>query len=504
MLPSIGQLGGALLALFAAEKVFGWAEAGVDAIRKMYTGADQGIKDLDAAATAAFKHAQQGADELCAHFKTSAAGSYAIKDIDARMSQLECYYKAYQLWDAAGKNDLKALESQTADTIRAISDARYEGLTSIEEVNQKINETGQLQFDARKRMAEVEKKDSADLCEAVKRQAAEEAQAAKAALEHYHQQEQLSNEAAMSFLENYRQKQKVLLEWAGETEALNRLDEQHIALMREEEIFQSKAYAAEQKELDAGIKGVNQRELSNRLLKETKDESERLYQAWSKLHPVAAQMRSDLHLLGIETQNLSAHQLDFIAVENQVTKALDQELLAYGFTSKAMEGLLADELRTLGGFLTKKAHMKALEQLAEAAGAWPDFAAMAQHAEAAAMWEVLGAGVSGLTGMGAAATTGNTASYSTPATPATTPAALTQAQISALPALPPGYSYNQYGTPTQIAPGQASPISGNVTVVVGGDAKIAAWVAAVVNTAVLKNDVKLTASHVKNPPMVRR
>jgi hypothetical protein len=126
------------------------------------------------------------------------------------------------------------------------------------------------------------------------------------------------------------------------------------------------------------------------------------------MHPMAAQMRADLHNMGIETRNLSVRQLEFIAVEQQVTNALNQELLAYGFTSKALEDFAANAIRVLAQQLAQKAQMKSLEQVAEALSSlaeW-DFAGAAKHFAAAAAWEGLAAGISGLAGSAASAVTG--------------------------------------------------------------------------------------------------
>jgi hypothetical protein len=131
--------------------------------------------------------------------------------------------------------------------------------------------------------------------------------------------------------------------------------------------------------------------------------SRELRAEWNLMHPTAARMREEMQLLGIDTQNLSARQLEFVGAEEQVVGALDKELMAYGFKAKAMKGFLAEELRELASFLTKKAHFKAIEQVAEALGSWPNGVAMAEHFAAAAAWEALGAGISGLAGAGAGA-----------------------------------------------------------------------------------------------------
>lgn len=98
----------------------------------------------------------------------------------------------------------------------------------------------------------------------------------------------------------------------------------------------------------------------------------------------------------------------------QIFDSTNRELQAYGFTAQALQGIYKGMLNDLGQYLSQKAALKAAEQIAEALGSWPNFAAMAQHFAAAAAWEALGAGVAGLAG----AVTGGGRSSSASVSPA--------------------------------------------------------------------------------------
>jgi hypothetical protein len=155
MLPDIAMLGTAFLGVFAIEKVYGWAEAGADKIREMYTAVDQDIKDLDAAAAAAFKHAGAEASEMLTHFKTSLAGAFDIAEIDARAHQLERYHNAYKLLMDKADGDVRVLGTISSEAVATIAEAAKQGIYDLATVDQKVAETGQLQFEARKHQAEV-------------------------------------------------------------------------------------------------------------------------------------------------------------------------------------------------------------------------------------------------------------------------------------------------------------------------------------------------------------
>jgi hypothetical protein len=176
MLPDIAALGAGLMGIWAVEKVYDWAKVINEQFFQIYTHGDEVIKDLDAAAAAAFKHAGQEATEMFTHFKTSLAGTFDIAEIDARAKQLERFHAAYQSLVGKMGTDLAQAIAKVAPTL---AEAQAEGLTKLEEVDKKINELGQLQFQAHERMAEVQAKEAKEAAEELKRQAKEAAEAAK-------------------------------------------------------------------------------------------------------------------------------------------------------------------------------------------------------------------------------------------------------------------------------------------------------------------------------------
>jgi hypothetical protein len=181
MLPAINMIGPAMLGVFSAEKIYEWSAAGVDAIRKMYTVVDDDIKGLDAAAAAALKHVGEEATQMLTHFKTSLAGTFDINEINARADQLLRYHNAYKLlMDKAG-GDLRVLGTISADATKSIAVAAKEGLLDLFSVDKKINEIGQLQFEAHKQMSVVVAKEGKASEEAGKKaeQAAEKAERAE-------------------------------------------------------------------------------------------------------------------------------------------------------------------------------------------------------------------------------------------------------------------------------------------------------------------------------------
>jgi hypothetical protein len=166
MLPEIATFGTALLGIFAVEEAYKWGKVVNQEFFQIYTQGDQIIKDLEAAATAAFKHAGEEAANMLTHFKTSLAGTFDIAQIDARVAQLERFHAAYQ--SLVGKMGTELIEA-IAKVAPTITEATAQGLLKLEDVDKKIAEMGQLQFDAHKHMAEVITKEDKDSAEAAKR-----------------------------------------------------------------------------------------------------------------------------------------------------------------------------------------------------------------------------------------------------------------------------------------------------------------------------------------------
>ncbi|MGB9486756.1 MAG: hypothetical protein WCD04_11675, partial [Terriglobia bacterium] len=173
-LPEIASLGGALLGVFALEQAYKWGKVVNDQFFQIWTHGDQTIKDLDSAASAAFKHAADEAADALAHFKTSLAGAFDIAQIDAHMAQLVRFREAYKSLTGKMGTDLQEAIVKVAP---AIAEANAQGLKNVEDVDQKINELGQLQFDAHKRLAEVQAGEDRQRAEETKRQAADAARA---------------------------------------------------------------------------------------------------------------------------------------------------------------------------------------------------------------------------------------------------------------------------------------------------------------------------------------
>jgi actin-related protein len=165
MLPDIAALGGALLGIYAAKELYDGIGKFTDWIRDSFTEQTADAKAFSEAAAAAYKAAGKAAEEAFTKFKTVEAGTFNIAEIDAKAHHLADLVNAYhELTEKAG-GDLRRLGAIDAQALQTIADGAKEGITSVEQAQQKLAEAGQLQFDARKHMAEVtakEEKDSAN------------------------------------------------------------------------------------------------------------------------------------------------------------------------------------------------------------------------------------------------------------------------------------------------------------------------------------------------------
>jgi len=97
---------------------------------------------------------------------------------------------------------------------------------------------------------------------------------------------------------------------------------------------------------------------------------------------------------------LSVRQQAYVKMSNVVMDAINQELLAYGFSQKALQGIYKDLIKDLGGYLSKEAELKAAKDIA---AAFSDFAignvhGGTMHLLAAAKWGALGALAAGTAG----------------------------------------------------------------------------------------------------------
>jgi len=185
-LPEIASMGGALLGVFALEQAYKWGKVVNEQFFQIYTEGDQTIKNLDAAAAAAFKHAGEEATEMLTHFRTSLAGAFDIAQIDAHAAQLQRFHDAYKSLVGKTVDEVRTAMATVSGLAATVTEATAQGLTSLEDVDKKVNELGQLQFEAHKRMAEVVAKEAKDTAAATDRLIRETGEAANRAAEaHY-------------------------------------------------------------------------------------------------------------------------------------------------------------------------------------------------------------------------------------------------------------------------------------------------------------------------------
>jgi hypothetical protein len=445
MLPDIASLGTGLLGVFAIEEVIKWGKAAVEEMHELQGETKELKKD--------WEDVIKEQEKLLRNPKILAD---ALKDLDETQKRLSDVAKHI--------TDLKAEQAALSPIMVGAIAGYASAITDAEAEQAKLVEREIAQEDTKVKLLHEAEKEGND--------------AAKAVLENYRQQgeaakkyELLSNEAAMAVLTNYREQQKAVLSWAREQEQLKNLEQDHIAHLREEDGWWIK------------IEGDIAKE--GRALENERHAMEILNRQRDELFKRSRQLREEYH---------ESH-----LVFDDFTRAIREQVKAISEHAAASVEELTTGLASLIGGRKAQAGVEAIWEGAKgvaclAEGTWPPnpaaIIAAGLHFESAAQYALLGGG-------------GGSSRYSS-ASAAAGPAAMTAAQLGSLPGLPSGWTYNQYGTPIQMAGGLASPVSGNVTVVVGGDAKIAAWVADVVNTAVLKNDVKLTATHVKYPSPVRR
>jgi hypothetical protein len=157
ILPDIGKLGGALLGIYAAKELYAGISKFTDWIRESFAEQTADAQAFAKAAASAYQSAQKAAEETFTHFKTVEAGAFNIADIDARAKHLEAVVKAFhELADKAG-GDIRALGATDAEALKVIAEGAKEGINSLEDAEKRLAEAGQLQFAARRRMAEVQK-----------------------------------------------------------------------------------------------------------------------------------------------------------------------------------------------------------------------------------------------------------------------------------------------------------------------------------------------------------
>ena len=488
MLPAVGSLGSALLAVFAAKEI-------VEFAGHLHKLADDynGVADAQKALNAAGQENASILEEQAKQSSTYARAQLTLLIVQAAQAEAatEQTRKNQDVLPAWEKAILQAsVAVSTLGTSLAFTSKTNEWLGVAQRYY--LGQSEELTEVIRKQTAAEKLRD--DVLTILGVDVVKEGKATKEAEEKKQEAWERSTEQQYEYFAARRKVAEADFDWYVHLALeIDKLRERNAAL-REEVAFRLQLAAAE-------TEGKNQlsieEEMHRRLDMQVKlllEHSKELRAEWDRLHPTAARMREELQLLGIDTQQVSARQLEFIGVENQVVGALDKELMAYGFKAKAMKGFLAEELRELAGFLTKKAHIKAIEQVAEALGSWPNYVAMGEHFAAAAAWEVLGAGVSGLAGAAAGSLGRNNGSQSSYGRSGGDR----------------GAGSSDSGIPPQtVAQGAGGRFSGTARVVVfGTDYELQNWVAGAVNGAVQRGGPcpshKLTARRARGSLRVIR
>jgi hypothetical protein len=179
-------------------------------------------------------------------------------------------------------------------------------MNSLADVDKKVTENGQLEFEAHKRMAEVSAKEDHERCEQAKKDAADLAKAAKSAQAAWETRTEQEYEGFQKRREAAAKAAKELATIAAESA---KIDEHHIELLRDEDMWRIKVQGAMAKEDAEELKQVHLHELNNRLLHDMKLKSEELQKVWRHSHPVLAQVRNDLQGLNIDITKFSDRQM---------------------------------------------------------------------------------------------------------------------------------------------------------------------------------------------------
>jgi chemotaxis protein histidine kinase CheA len=157
--------GTAALAIFAGREVFEGLGKLTDYVRESFAEQSEDAKSFAAAAVAAYKEMEGAAESAFTKFKTVEAGQFEIATIDARVDRLLKIINAFKTLDAEVRQgaDIREVFVRDTELARTIADAAKEGIQKIEDAQEKLNEAGALQYAARQRRNELEKKDQAEL-----------------------------------------------------------------------------------------------------------------------------------------------------------------------------------------------------------------------------------------------------------------------------------------------------------------------------------------------------
>ena len=393
MLPSIDQMGGALLAVFAVKEAVEWGTKAYEEIQYL-RGA---TKELEQE----WKGVISEQEKFLTNFKTIAGGETLIAESQRRLSEVEAHISQI-------KKDMEGLPFGAAVKALFLShqltEAEAERSKLVERLNNQLATSTQLH----KEEAKADEKNAKD--------------AARAAKEAFNQwSEGVSQQYA--YFEHRRQEEKLA---AAEAERIARemdgLQEHHIELLREEEIFRSKADAERAKENSEMLKGINLSELNNRLLKEQKDKAEQLRVVWANANPLAANMRQEMERMGISAKGLTMAQMELAAATRQFSEAANEQVMA---VQKHMIASTEQATAGLAGLIGGRKAQAAVEMAWEigqgiqltAEGIWGEFGpnpaaiiAGAMHFEAAAQYGMV-AGSGGGSRSGGGSGGGSQSSY---------------------------------------------------------------------------------------------
>jgi hypothetical protein len=178
ILPDIASLGGALLGIYAAKELYDGVGKFTDWVRASFTEQTADAQEFAKAAASAYEAAGKAAEGAFTKFKTVEAGAFNIAEIDARTKHLETIALAYRKLVHDFGNDIQGFAAADAEGIKVIAQAMKEGIDTPKKAEEEFAKAGALQFAARQRMAEVQKKTDEETAKEREKQAAEAARLA--------------------------------------------------------------------------------------------------------------------------------------------------------------------------------------------------------------------------------------------------------------------------------------------------------------------------------------
>ena len=406
MLPDIASLGGALLGIYAAKELYDGVGKFTDWVRASFTEQTADAEEFAKAAAEAYEAAGKAAEGAFTKFKTVAAGSFDIAEIDAHAKHLEAIVRAYhELAERAG-GDIRVLATQDAQAVQTIAQGAKEGITSVEQAEQKLAEAGALQFAARQRMAEVEKKTQAELTKQHEKDAREwvegEREKASEAKRSAAEWDRMISQEYEYWKRRREERARAAKEEQEDQKKLAKAEGEEITLHQEEETWRTHAERAAEKQHEQLLKETSQRQLLTEamlgnaeaavqlakeiephggqmleeILRRLREETKRLKQEWENAHPLAANISQDLRSMGIDAQGASVGMMECAAAAHQYARAAKEEVMAVQKDLiGSAEGLAENVAKQVGGEKALAAvkviseTAKGLECLAE--GTWP-------------------------------------------------------------------------------------------------------------------------------------